>query len=98
MFGDDNYIGLAGLGQLDQQPEFVIYLVPMVIAMLKAGWKENPRRRHRRAAASSRARRADPAHPRHARSDGKRQHRAPAGRCPPASRAIIEAASEASSK
>jgi len=41
MFGDDNYTGLAGLGQLDQQPEFVIYLVPMVIAMLKAGWKEN---------------------------------------------------------
>jgi hypothetical protein len=41
MFGDDNYIGLAGLGQLDQQPEFVTYLVPMVIAMLKAGWQEN---------------------------------------------------------
>ncbi len=41
MFGDDNYTGLAGLGQLDQQPEFVIFLVPMVIAMLRAGWKEN---------------------------------------------------------
>jgi hypothetical protein len=41
MFGDDNYTGLAGLGQLDQQPELVIFLVPMVIAMLRAGWKEN---------------------------------------------------------
>jgi hypothetical protein len=38
MFGDENYTGLAGLGQLDQQPEFVIYLVPMVIAMLKEGY------------------------------------------------------------
>jgi hypothetical protein len=41
MFGDDNYAGLAGLGQFDQQPEYVIYLVPMVISMLRAGWKEN---------------------------------------------------------
>jgi hypothetical protein len=41
MFADDNHTGLAGLGQLDQQPEFVIYLVPMVMAMLKAGWKDN---------------------------------------------------------
>ena len=41
MFGDDNYTGLAGLGQFDQQPEYVIYLVPMVISMLRAGWKEN---------------------------------------------------------
>jgi hypothetical protein len=41
MFGDDNYTGLAGLGQFDQQPEYVFYLVPMVISMLRAGWKEN---------------------------------------------------------
>ena len=41
MFGDENYTGLAGLSQLDQHPEAVIYLVPMVIGMLKAGWAEN---------------------------------------------------------
>jgi hypothetical protein len=41
MFGDDNYTGLAGLGQLDQQPEFVIYLIPMIVSMLRAGWQEN---------------------------------------------------------
>ena len=29
------------LRQFDQQPEYVIYLVPMVISMLRAGWKEN---------------------------------------------------------
>jgi hypothetical protein len=39
--GDENYIGLAGLSQLDQHPETVIYLIPMVIAMLRAGWAEN---------------------------------------------------------
>jgi len=41
MFGDDNYTGLAGLGQLDEQPEFVIYLIPMIISMFRAGWHEN---------------------------------------------------------
>jgi hypothetical protein len=41
MFGDDNYTGLAGFGQLDQQPEFVIYLIPVIISMLRAGWQEN---------------------------------------------------------
>jgi len=41
MFGDDNYIGLAGLGEIDQHPETLVYIVPMVIAMLKAGWEEN---------------------------------------------------------
>ncbi|HXJ82817.1 MAG TPA: hypothetical protein VMS64_29535, partial [Candidatus Methylomirabilis sp.] len=41
MFGDDNYAGLVGLRQFDQQPEYVIYLVPMVLSMLRAGWKEN---------------------------------------------------------
>jgi len=39
--GDDNYAGLAVLGQLDQHPEIVLFIVPMVIAMLKAGWQEN---------------------------------------------------------
>jgi hypothetical protein len=41
MFGDENYTGLAGLRQLDQHPEAVIYLVPMVIGMIRAGWAEN---------------------------------------------------------
>lgn len=41
MFGDDNYAGLAGLRQIDQNPESLTYLVPLVIAMLQAGWKEN---------------------------------------------------------
>jgi hypothetical protein len=41
MFGDENYTGLAGLSQLDQHPEAIIYLVPIVIGMLKAGWAEN---------------------------------------------------------
>jgi len=39
--GDDNYAGLAVLGELDRQPEIVLFIVPMVIAMLKAGWQEN---------------------------------------------------------
>jgi hypothetical protein len=39
--GDDNYTGLAGLRQIDQHPESLTYIVPLVIAMLKAGWKEN---------------------------------------------------------
>ena len=41
MFGDDNYTGLAGMRQIDQHPESLTYIVPLVIAMLKAGWKEN---------------------------------------------------------
>jgi hypothetical protein len=41
MFGDDNYTGLACAAQLDQHPESVIYILPMVIAMLRAGWNEN---------------------------------------------------------
>jgi hypothetical protein len=41
MFGDDNYTGLAGLRQIDQNPESLTYLVPLVIAMLQAGWKKN---------------------------------------------------------
>lgn len=41
IFNDENYTGLAALSQFDQHPEAVIYLVPMVIAMLRAGWAEN---------------------------------------------------------
>ena len=41
MFDDDNYAGLAAMSELDQHPETLIYVVPMVIAMLKAGWDEN---------------------------------------------------------
>ena len=41
MFGDDNYTGLARLSQIDQHPESLVYIVPLVIAMLRAGWQEN---------------------------------------------------------
>lgn len=41
MFGDDNYTGLAGLRQIDQHPESLTYIVPLAIAMLRAGWQEN---------------------------------------------------------
>jgi hypothetical protein len=41
MFDDDNYTGLAGLRQIDQHPESLTYIVPLIIAMLRAGWKEN---------------------------------------------------------
>jgi len=37
----DNYAGMAGLGQLDEQPDIAVMLVPMVVAMLRAGWQEN---------------------------------------------------------
>jgi len=41
IFDDDNYTGLASLRQIDQHPESLTYIVPLVIAMLRAGWKEN---------------------------------------------------------
>lgn len=41
MFDDDNYAGLAAFGQIDQHPQTLVFIVPMVIAMLKAGWREN---------------------------------------------------------
>lgn len=41
MFDDDNYAGLATFAEMDQHPETLVYVVPMVIAMLKAGWDEN---------------------------------------------------------
>jgi hypothetical protein len=39
--GDDNYIGLAGIQNADQQPEFVLLLVPFIVALLRAGWADN---------------------------------------------------------
>jgi hypothetical protein len=36
-FDDENYAGFAGFRELDQRPEFVMLLVPMVISMLRAG-------------------------------------------------------------
>jgi hypothetical protein len=34
---DENHTGLAGIGQIDQQPEVVLILVPIVLTMLQAG-------------------------------------------------------------
>lgn len=39
--GRDNYTGLAAFGQVTQHPEIVLWLVPAVVAMFKAGWSEN---------------------------------------------------------
>jgi hypothetical protein len=39
--GDDNCIGLAGIQNADQQPEFVLLLVPFIVALLRAGWADN---------------------------------------------------------
>lgn len=41
VFGDENYAGFAGLREMDQNPEFVMLLVPMVVGMLRAGWEES---------------------------------------------------------
>jgi hypothetical protein len=41
MFGDENYMGLGNLGQMDGNPDFVMFFAPMVIAMQRAGWDEN---------------------------------------------------------
>jgi len=41
MFDDDNYIGMAGLTLLDQEPMMVVILIPAVVGMLRAGWVEN---------------------------------------------------------
>lgn len=41
IFDDENYTGLAPFSRIDQNPEFVIFAVPVVLAMLKAGWSEN---------------------------------------------------------
>lgn len=39
--GHDNYAGMEGVGRLDEHPEFVMLLVPMVVGMIRAGWQEN---------------------------------------------------------
>ncbi|MFM9760769.1 hypothetical protein [Streptomyces scabiei] len=41
VFGNDNYAGMEGVGHLDDHPEFVMLLVPMVVGMIRAGWQEN---------------------------------------------------------
>jgi len=41
LFEEENYAGMSGLGRLDQQPEFVVILVPTIVAMLRAGWEQN---------------------------------------------------------
>jgi hypothetical protein len=41
MSGEDNYAGFAAFSQMDQHPESVLFIIPMVIAMLRAGWNEN---------------------------------------------------------
>ncbi|MGW4982635.1 hypothetical protein [Streptomyces mirabilis] len=41
VFDNDNYAGLEGVGLLDEHPEFVMLLVPMVVGMIRAGWQEN---------------------------------------------------------
>lgn len=39
--GEDNYAGFAAFSQMDQHPESVLFIIPMVIAMLRAGWNDN---------------------------------------------------------
>ena len=41
VFDDENHSGFAGLSEFDRQPEFAMLLVPMVVSMLRAGWREN---------------------------------------------------------
>jgi hypothetical protein len=39
--GQDNYVGLAPMEQIATQPEAVMWMLPAVTAMFKAGWDEN---------------------------------------------------------
>jgi hypothetical protein len=39
--GEDNYTGLATMNEIGQRPESVFYIVPMVVAMQRAGWTES---------------------------------------------------------
>ena len=39
--GRDNYAGLASFEYVTQHPEIVLWLVPAVVAMFRAGWSEN---------------------------------------------------------
>lgn len=40
-FGEDNYTGLATMNEMGKRPESVLYIVPMVVAMQRAGWNES---------------------------------------------------------
>jgi hypothetical protein len=42
--GDDNHIGLAVLRDADQKPELLFVLIPMIVALLRAGWRTACRR------------------------------------------------------
>jgi len=39
--GRSNYIGLAGMQNLDREPERLPYLLLVIVAMFRAGWTEN---------------------------------------------------------
>jgi hypothetical protein len=41
LFDDENYVGLAYFSHMDQNPEFVVFAIPLILAMLRAGWHEN---------------------------------------------------------
>jgi hypothetical protein len=41
VFDKANHAGFAGLRDLDQHPEQAVFLVPVVVSMLRAGWQEN---------------------------------------------------------
>jgi hypothetical protein len=43
MTGEDNHIGLAGLRDVDQNPESLFFLTPMIVGMLRAGLTDNLR-------------------------------------------------------
>lgn len=40
LFDDDNYTGLAYFSQMDQHPELVLFVLPMVLAMLRAAARD----------------------------------------------------------
>ncbi len=41
MTGEDNHVGLAALRDVDQNPESLFFLTPMIVGMLKAGLTDN---------------------------------------------------------
>jgi len=41
--GKANYLGLAGMQNIDRQPEQVPYLLLLIVGMLRAGWTDNLR-------------------------------------------------------
>jgi hypothetical protein len=40
IFDDDNYAGVSGLRHLDQRPELILVMLPMVAGMIRAGWNQ----------------------------------------------------------